>query len=415
MTLKTDRKIALDTGAIAEQLAPLLAKMKPTPSVESISRFINFAFFASLEQEEGRRVTFALAFVDAPMLSNDGGNPQYWRPVLFREPRLASLHALAKLAPAVDYRQTFVAIIEKDEELHIAGLIRTNTEHYRISRGEADSAGHVGYDPLIARASDTGIITLDIGYSRAFTIARGVLLPEGINVFNGGFIFALIYRYAQAARLDGDCYNHLLRGTIQRLASRGHGGTLVLLPTGDTTSIDFRFDMMLPSAALQDVIHFAGGKNLGFTAETDTGSESPEEIVKRRARKRAIQEHEFMRDGCEFAADLASVDGALVLNADMSIAGFGGHLLYSEPAIVLVERALDLEGSKTEPASLRTYGTRHNSAARFCWHRPGATAFVVSQDGAVSCFHRKTADSPLLMWRPVALETHWRAQTANRG
>lgn len=227
MGLETDQKIPLDTRAIAEQLAPLLSEMKPTPSVESINRFINLAFFASLEQEEGRRVTFALAFVDAPMLSNDGGNPQYWRPVLFRESRLASLHALAKLAPAIDYRQTFAAIIEKDEELHIAGLIRTNTEYYRISRGEVDSAGYAGYVPLIARASDAGIVTLDVGYSRAFTIARGVLLPEGINVFNGGFIFTLIRRNAQAAGLDGGCYDHLLRGTIQHLASRGHGGTLV--------------------------------------------------------------------------------------------------------------------------------------------------------------------------------------------
>jgi hypothetical protein len=409
--METERKIPLDTKAIAQQLIPMLAEMRPTPSVESVNRFINLAFFASLEQEEGRPVRFALALVDAHMLSDRFASPQQWRPLLFRKIQLASLHALVKIAPAIDHRQTFAAIVERDEDLYIAGLIRTNREQYRISVGDTDAAWGVGYKPLIARSFDTGIVALDIGYSRAFTIARGVLLPEGINVFTGGFVFELICKYARTSGLDIRAYYKLLRGTILRLASRGHGGTIVVLPAKDSTSIDFRFDMKLPSAALQDVILFANDKSLELKIDSIRKELTKEQVV-RQVRDYVIQHYDFMQDGCEFAADLASVDGALVLNTDMSIVGFGGHLLYSEPANVPVVRALNSKGSETEQASIETYGTRHNSAARFCWNRPGATAFVVSQDGVVSCFHRIASSSQLLMWRPVALETHSRATYA---
>jgi hypothetical protein len=411
MTMEIDRKILLDTKAIAQQLIPMLAEIRPTPSVESVNRFINLAFFASLEQEEGRPVRFALALVDDHMLTGSGANTHHWRPIPFSKYRLASLHTLVKLAPAVDHRQTFVAIVERDGDLYIAGLIRTNMEYYRISRGDTESAGMAGYKPLIARALDTGSVTLDIGYSHAFTITRGVLLPEGINVFTGGFVFDLICKYARTAGLDIPAYYKLLRGTILRLANRGHGGTVVILSSHDYTLIDFRFDMNLPSAALQDVIRFANDKNLELNLYRIRKDISNEATV-RQTKDCVIQQYDFMQDGCEFAADLASVDGALVLNADLSIVGFGGHLLYSDPANVPVVRALNQKGSETGQATLESYGTRHNSAARFCWNRPGATAFVVSQDGVVSCFHRVAGSSQLLMWRPVALETHSRATPA---
>jgi Probable sensor domain DACNV len=147
----------IDTKGIAQQLIPMLSEMRPVPSVESVNSFINLAFFASLEQEEGRPVRFALALVDDQMLSEDA-SPQHWRPVLFRKIQAASLHKLVKLAPAVDYRQTFAAIVERGGELYIAGLIRTNMEYYRISRGDTDAAWGIAYKPLIARSFDTELL-----------------------------------------------------------------------------------------------------------------------------------------------------------------------------------------------------------------------------------------------------------------
>lgn len=405
--------ISLTLDLIAAELTTQLPEMIPQPDNAVISRFLNLAFFASLEREEGLPVTFALALVDDKMLKGHGENPQHWRVIEFHESRPATPSSIAKLAGASDNRQTSIAISSVDGELRISGLIRTNKEYFRMLLGQTSSAGFAQTQSLIACVTDTGTIEIDVGVDHFATISRGELIKNGVNVFSGGTIFTLLSESAQRGSLNFDQYCGLLQLTIYNLSNRGHGGTVVLLPEideGDSSHFNCNFKIDCPSLALQDIVRFCSGEDLGATCTIDIfhvdNPPSEEEIKINHARARAVREHEFMRDGAQFAADLASVDGALVLDSELRIVGFGVHLLYSEPQTVYVSKTLKLDGADGVTDTLREMGTRHNSAARWCYHNPGSVAFVVSQDGIISCFYREDSDSQLLMWRPVKLNAH---------
>jgi hypothetical protein len=83
-------------------------------------------------------------------------------------------------------------------------------------------------------------------------------------------------------------------------------------------------------------------------------------------------------------AQASSVDGAVVLDAALSVLGFRVELCAREDERLPECVALDPESSEPRPMGLvrlTAFGTRHRSAARFCARVPGAVAMVVSQDG----------------------------------
>jgi len=83
-------------------------------------------------------------------------------------------------------------------------------------------------------------------------------------------------------------------------------------------------------------------------------------------------------------AQASSVDGAVVLDAALSVLGFRVELCAREDEQLPECVALDPESSEPRPMGpvrLTAFGTRHRSAARFCARVPGAVAMVVSQDG----------------------------------
>ena len=84
------------------------------------------------------------------------------------------------------------------------------------------------------------------------------------------------------------------------------------------------------------------------------------------------------------AAQASCVDGAVVLDAALSLLGFRVELCAREADRLPECVALDPESSEPLPTGavyLSAFGTRHRSAARFCAQVPGAVAVVISQDG----------------------------------
>jgi hypothetical protein len=403
-----EREVTLDLSEPSRQLAELLSDLNPKPSMVEVQQFLNLAFFASLEREEGAPIRFALALVDHEMFAG-AANPQYWRALAFVQQQAATVAAVAKVASAVDRYQTHIAIGCREGTLQILGLIRTGRAYHRFSLGEVDSAAGAGCRPLVARVNDAGVVEVDVGTGRFMTIARGAILSSAVNVFDGGRIFDVTARWATQSGLTPEIYQKLLRQAIQRLSVRGHGGTILLTEGESWSNVDFRYRLAVPSDALRDVARVYSGERLGATAESEVSvvgnSPSREQLERARLARRAVEQHEFMRDGADFAADLASVDGALVLDTGLRIVGFGAHLLFSDPQDVPVKRAPAADATNASDFTLKGFGTRHNSAARYCYNVPGAMAFVVSQDGAISCLFRASAHSPLIIWRPVSLQT----------
>ena len=86
----------------------------------------------------------------------------------------------------------------------------------------------------------------------------------------------------------------------------------------------------------------------------------------------------------ESVAALAAVDGAILMDADLRLLGFGAF-------VTLGERPPEIQkwvaggGAKLVSAG-EGVGGRHRSAAEFCEQFRPACAYVVSEDGAVSAF-----------------------------
>lgn len=95
----------------------------------------------------------------------------------------------------------------------------------------------------------------------------------------------------------------------------------------------------------------------------------------------------------DLIVSMSLVDGAVVVNQDMSIRGFGAKLIAAtdrdnesrqrELNFIQHPQWNDLPEDRR---ALSEFGTRHKSAVHFCEDAPGTVAVVLSQDGAMRGF-----------------------------
>jgi hypothetical protein len=249
----------------------------------------------------------------------------------------------------------------------------------------------VGAAHLVALVGDDFVIEL----------VRGAIVSERpVLIFHGGIVYDRLAAMARKCGLDQWSYVQALQRVVERLAERGHGGIVVV--DADSNVHLSGGQLRAGASSLRDAVRAAAGEDLAtvrmevWDEKTDmTAVERAAVEAQRplqRAIEREIERREVFHEATTFAADLASVDGALILGPDLTTMAFGAHLV--APEIEL-------------PSVLAPLGTRHKSAARFCLGSPGAVTFVVSEDGPIAVMHRPLAEDALLVWRPVALKFLW--------
>ena len=404
---------SLNTSELVAHLRASFNENRPSPLDHHLQKFIETAFYASLEREEGRPLTFALVLADKDVLRMENVNRRQWSPLVLSQPIPFEVALVAKIAAAIDRRQTLLAVAEQHGELFISGLVRTNTLNRRLLLSDSFWVPGQSYGPVIITVMDAGVLKIDVGSQRLAVLNKGsvAFAENSLAVFRGGRVWEELSMHAQSASLDIGGYTGVLNRALLSLVERGHGGIVLLLPDDDLRHLNLRYKATAGASAIQDAVRFYSGERLGPSVETWfhlVGSPPPDARTRKieSAKHRAVEEHEFIWDGASFLADLAAVDGALVLLADLTIVGFGAHVNSPQNG-VNVQAAQDQEGTKFGKSPMQRLGTRHSSTARFCYQRPGTVGFVVSQDGVVSPFLRNPAEDAVTLWRPVALEWHW--------
>jgi hypothetical protein len=83
-------------------------------------------------------------------------------------------------------------------------------------------------------------------------------------------------------------------------------------------------------------------------------------------------------------ANLASIDGAVVVDKRFALLGFGAEVSAELPTPDTVWRALDAEGTEVRADDVERVGTRHRAAYRFVHDHPTGVAIVISHDGGVT-------------------------------
>jgi hypothetical protein len=353
------------TNDFADEVARRL-EGRDLPDAGELRALLETAFFASLNEEEGRRPGFTLAWTTGTAADEEVFE--------LSRPIAATPKNLAKLAPATLREATAIAVRRGPGGLVLWALLQHNETR----------------DPPLA------IHTLAPGVLKV--VHRGV--PRAL--YAGGQILLLDPQHpapSPARRLtatftcwsrDAEPVTHIdpRAALVTRVAARaldhGHGGMILVVPA-DVEPEGVR--VHYPVGAGADVL-------LRRYAEL-VGSLPPAERLARIAgsRPRGPDGHVNVRDeaqlraaeAVEFVARLTAIDNALLVDTDLRVRGFGVQVIEGQ-ALPYQFRHEDPYSNDAHFDDLSTFkGTRHPAGVVFCLRQPGeAAAIIASQDGRLS-------------------------------
>lgn len=331
-------------------LAPDPSGLPPLPAMDELRHVLQVAFWASLQEEEGRSLSGSLVFRP----------PGYPRDLTFGKPQPFTVPDLVKLAPAVH-----------DEKRGI-GVYRSSQSHLEIWGTGAQS-------PV------------------AFIVA---ILGPGFLVARYHLRNVLVYRAGEAVFLGEEDYTTLLRiialglkgdpavedrintaapimGIVHEIYRQGHGGTLLVVPAESTKWQSALASLQYPCSPPYGAIREA-------RTEMQRAGVLPYQMP-----YGAIS-HELedtLKTAVEEVGRLTAVDGALLIDSRLDVLGFGGFIK-STSASTLGEISVLEAGRVNEGGKLMQLdalgGTRHRSAAEFCAQVTEAFAVVASQDRSLT-------------------------------
>lgn len=120
----------------------------------------------------------------------------------------------------------------------------------------------------------------------------------------------------------------------------------------------------------------------------------------RRDERPLPQQHEQRTKWLESVGHLAAVDGAVVLDAQLRVLGFGAFIDVSDqPKPITCFSGAGQQGEIRLSKDLG--GGRHRSAVEFCGRFAPAAAIVVSEDGRISLIWASAHDQ--LFWIPMSI------------
>lgn len=313
---------------------------------------VDAAFWASLQQEEGRSPKISLAFVPADVPSTR---------LNLDPPIPLAPRSLGKLAPAVERPGVHLGIGREDDGLVVWGALRT-IPPYRLvievvspglivikhSRGE-----EVGKFANIAVLEGDRVKVLDQGAASRSGVPRLLKTMLELDAF-------------PSTTGPGDV---LVRLAIA-MRSYGHGGALLVVPSGTES---WRSSVVWP---IRYPVQPA------FTRLRDLMNVPHEERQFRRW-------HDSLRGAIDGIAGLTAVDGATLITDRYEVIAFGvmiGRRNHEDQIDrVLVSEPVENDSPRAvSPAELG--GTRHQSAAQFVRDQPDSVALVASEDGRFSLF-----------------------------
>jgi hypothetical protein len=337
------------------------------PDLHELRKLVDIAFFASLNEEEGRRLEFTMAWTSGARA--DEAAFAVVRPVR------ATPSSVAKLAPATAREATALAIRREGDDLVVWALLQQN---------EAQE------QPLTIRALAPGVLRVELaGRPRALYTRGEILLLDGAYEVKSPArrltaAFACWSRDA-GARTGIDARAAIVTRIAARALDHGHGGMILIIPSEAREPAGVR--VHYPVGAGSDVL----AKRY---AELVAGVAAEERLARiAAARARTADGHVHVRDEVQiraaeavsFVARLTAIDNALLLDTELRVRGFGVQVLEPDTPQQTFQHVSPYSDD-VHVDDLSTFkGTRHPAGVVFCLRQPGeAAAIIASQDGRLS-------------------------------
>ncbi|MEO1002548.1 MAG: putative sensor domain DACNV-containing protein [Cyanobacteria bacterium J06638_7] len=362
------------------------------------------ALLASLHQNEGRNLRFALVVEAQPLRSLD--IQRFHRPIGLTAKQLQSISAAFNpdrtgfvVAPARGQGPVIVGTIARPSaplpppQLHRPALVIEAEAPgvLSVSIGEAKAVyrrGEVREQsrtiPGLALEAETELLIREVCRPR-LQLER-ICLPgdQGLTPIPASSwaeqhkdIAAIVRRSSRRI------YDRILQRIARRMVRSRRGGAILVLPAGNSTDGLFaggRWYEQPDRRLLRDVVRILSLEavhrltGMGRSLSAEPGLSSPEELASW-ANDRLRSALAVLEESCAFCADLTEADGAAILRSDLGIEGFSVKLSSHQG-----------EWPSALARFLETRGNRHRAMAGAVVRQSGAIGLVVSQDGDVTVF-----------------------------
>lgn len=413
-----------------------IEKAPTFPDVRIVRRLLEVAYHTTFMTDETRPSRFSLMYCSPRQWDSYLSSPvgKSYVPNYARISYAFDEIAMRALCQAVDARRVSIVVQDADfgsrqrrrtPRLEIKGLLDRGSGYSHAERGEAREGPKL--PPfLTVIALRPGTISLYRSGEFLLGLAYGkVASQEGQSLDNGPIPdFFRESSEALEAELRSrigqdkyDCVSGLMdsaseqlfasvRRILLKIADAGHGGTLIVVPDEiqahdprltQRLRIKYRCYIDRGWKALVDLVDTDGAWNALQASLGDERSHSHEDLA-----LEAIQLHNTLiwvrtaLDDClTFIADLARVDGAVVITDRLTVLGFGAEVIVGPSGLShVVDQSANRYAGRT--VSIEDFGTRHRSAFRLCSNYESALASIVSQDGAIRAARRIGRD--LAFW-----------------
>jgi hypothetical protein len=329
--------------------------LAPRPDAEAIASIIDATFWASFRPEEGRFPKISLAYLPPS---------QARQPLIFENPLPLNAGVLTKLAPAVERPEIHLGVWRIDGELQVWGAARSIPSHCFVLEDVEPALLVVKHRRRDGFGKYANVAVLK-GEQVKVIDEKGTSLPDCPSLLK-----ALLAFTSSAT----DAMHHSVNVLVQLAASmraQGHGGALLVVPTGNET---------WKSSIAHPIIY---STTPSFTALADLMRQEVVEDEDRRQWEIAI------RRAVDVIGGLTAVDGATVVNDQYEVLAFGAKIRRPDGSSpvdrwVVTEPIVDNQPIVVQPTVHG--GTRHLSAAQFVNDQKDGLALVASQDGRFTIF-----------------------------
>jgi hypothetical protein len=410
----------------------------PSLPPDNVARaFLDVAYHASFESEEGRRPGFRLILCEPSdreeMLGRPCGNPKYYakcfRLVLLDRERPFSVGEINRLAPAAELTRLLICVRggrsrSASPKLYIWALLDVGEAWWKFVHNEVNS----GMPPpnfLTVSSTGPGDISVSAqGEVLASLRAGRIAVPTEDALWTGPLsdfldparnqLYSDVVAQLGTKKFDPDgadndyprrFYTFFLERLLFQARQRAQGGTVIMVPNHlvkEDTRLTDRANIKYPSQydfawalLVRSLLNHQRFYALHFPlwdAKQPYTQDSFQDYTQLAEEQQEIDDS--LSDVTQAIASLTSVDGAVIINQRFDLLGFGAEVIASSPSLSHVKA---ITGSNIHSlVPFESFGTHHRSAFRFCSSLEESVAFVLSHDGGVKAVKRHGAD--VLLW-----------------
>lgn len=374
-----------------------------TVPIEHLEEALSEAFQASLTLEESRPTRFRMLLTPVGELPVSGAPKHGVLRLPFDESRPLNADELRRLAPAVPFETALIGVHLEDGALRIWGIAHSGPAWLAPTWGGRSLVPNWTHDPIL-HVTGPGQLAVRCAGKLVGAIERGALAGATVDVFESEWLPALFANEREEVRrthaaqqasapsptevehsLVGRVGQQMLRRTIQLVRGASHGGMVLVADTklgSNRDGLRLKYRIAPDEAAqryrtllfkiLEAVSSATSKASVGWADFASSASADLEEL------------EQAVFEWSRVIANLAAVDGAVVLDKRLGLVGFGAEVSAELPSPSRVWRALDTEGRDCTPEAIDGVGTRHRAAYRFANDHPDGLAIVISHDGGVS-------------------------------